>query len=98
MLMLIAGLAGLATASLLRGDAKDQFLVVAAPWASSAEAVAILAESDGALLEAGGFENIVIAASTSPDFPSSARKAGAWLVLPAPRQSGCLSESGELTR
>ncbi|KFI32735.1 hypothetical protein CG51_00495 [Haematobacter missouriensis] len=89
MLMVALGLPALAVVSLWPGT-PGQYVVLGPPWAGPGEVLRIVGESGGALIELGGVGNFVIAGSASPSFPSAARKAGAWLVMPAPRPAGCL--------
>ncbi|HUD95164.1 hypothetical protein [Sphingobium sp.] len=92
-LLLMAGLSGLATATLLDGRESGRYLVIAPPDASLSDTINLVREADGRLVQAGGFPNIVIAGSNQPDFVASLRKAGAWLVIAAPDRGGCLDPS-----
>ena len=90
MLMVALGLPALAVVSLWPGT-PGQYVVLGPPWAGTGEVLRIVGESGGALIELGGVGNLLIAGSASPSFPTTARKAGAWLVLPAPRRAGCIA-------
>ncbi|WP_290686945.1 hypothetical protein [Haematobacter sp. UBA3484] len=90
MLLAALGLPALAAASLWPG-VPGQYVVFGPPWAGRGEVLRIVGESGGALIELGGVGNLIIAGSASPSFPEAARKAGAWLVLPAPRPAGCFT-------
>lgn len=90
-LLLLTGLVGLGTASLLRGGVPDWYLVMTPPGSTLADTVNIVIAADGRLVQAGRFPNIVIAGSPRPDFPSALRRAGAWLAIPAPQVAGCLA-------
>jgi hypothetical protein len=87
--LLLCGLGALTVASLLSTAVEGQYVVVAPPSFSQLQAARIVAEAGGALIGAGGFDNIIMAASERADFAVSLREAGAWLVLPAPRFLGC---------
>lgn len=85
-LMLLAGMGGLTFATLLADGVEGQFVVISPPWQP---AVHLVTRADGALLAEGGFSNVIVAASDRPGFADDLRKAGAWLVFPAPRALGC---------
>ncbi|CAH1656884.1 MULTISPECIES: hypothetical protein [unclassified Chelatococcus] len=95
--LLAVGLIGLTVASLARSSENGQYVIIAAPWADLGQTIGVVAAADGGLLEIGGLSNVVIAASTRPDFPASARAAGAWFVFPSPRVAGCISALAEGT-
>lgn len=92
-LLLIAGLAGLAIASLLDGRESGRYLVIAPPNATLADTINLVRAADGRLVQAGRFSNIVIAGSSQPNFAAALRKAGAWLAIAAPDRGGCLDPS-----
>lgn len=93
--LLVAGLIGLAAASLTTAPVRGQYLVVSPPWSSAGQTINLIRSADGGLIEAGRFANIAIAGSADSDFAQRARQAGAWLVVPSPLKSGCLASSTE---
>lgn len=88
-LLLLAGLVALLLASALTDGVDGQFVVIAPPGRSLPEIFTLVSQAQGAVVETGGFGNIVIAASTAPDFAPALREAGAWFVFAAPRLLGC---------
>lgn len=86
-LLLVAGLAGLALATLFSGGAAGQYVVVTSPFGTPA--LEVITRANGAVVAAGGFETVMIAASDRPDFDEDLRRAGALMVFPAPRFLGC---------
>ena len=86
----------LAFVTLLRDGVEGHYLVVAPPWATSAETINLVTKADGALVSQGGLDNILIAASEAPEFADALRQAGAWAVFAAPRFLGCGAPAGEV--
>lgn len=89
--LLVAGLVGLLIASLSNSDSRGQYVVVMAPWSNEAGTVDRISSAGGGFLQLGGFANIIIAASSEPDFASRMRAAGSWLVFPFPGIAGCFT-------
>jgi len=87
--LLAAGLSALVIANLWPLGDSRQYIVVTAPGSPLAHSFSVVAMAGGGVIEAGRFSNIVIAASTRPDFPQTLRKAGAWFVLSPGRLRGC---------
>ncbi|WP_179045896.1 hypothetical protein [Sphingobium lactosutens] len=92
-LLLIAGLAGLAMASLSDGRETGRYLVIAPPNATLADTINLVRAADGRLVQTGRFPNIVVAGSSQPNFAAALRKAGAWFAVAAPDRGGCLDPS-----
>ncbi|MCB5411254.1 hypothetical protein [Pseudogemmobacter faecipullorum] len=86
-LMLCAGLAGLALATIFSDGVPGQYVVIAPPFGPPA--LEIISQAEGAIVAAGGFDNVLIAASERPDFADELRRAGALIVFPAPAFLGC---------
>lgn len=96
--MLVAGLLALLVAFLFSAEDRGQYVVVASPWATPGETVRKITAAGGGLMDMGGFSNIVLAASTDPDFAPAMRADGAWLVIPLPRLTGCFTSNDEAAR
>lgn len=90
-LMLISGLSGLVLATLFSQGVAGQYVVVGAPFGRPAAEV--ITRADGAIVAAGGFDNVMIAASDRPGFAADLRRSGALIVFPAPAFLGCSSPS-----
>ncbi|SED94906.1 hypothetical protein SAMN05443249_6013 [Beijerinckia sp. 28-YEA-48] len=98
-MLLTVGLFGLLAATLSAAEKSGQYLVVAAPWSSLGQTMSLVGMAHGEIVEAGRFENVIVAASSRPDFADNARHAGAWLVLPSPRVFGCFdSKTGKFAK
>ncbi len=93
--LLLIGLIGLIAATLTGAPRNGQYLVISAPWSTPAQTINLVRSADGTLIESGRFANIAIAGSADGDFAQHASQAGAWLVLPSPLKSGCLTPSTE---
>ncbi|WP_149296584.1 hypothetical protein [Aureimonas fodinaquatilis] len=93
--LLAAGLIALLIAFAASSEDRGQYVIVTAPWADTVQTIRQISSTGGGFLEFGGFSNIVLAASSDPDFVSSMQAEGAWLVLPLPRLAGCFALSGE---
>lgn len=89
LLLLAGGLVVLILASLLSTTVPGQFIVVTGPGTSAHSTMAMVVNSGGALIAAGGFDNILFAASEDVGFTAALYEAGAWVVLPAPTFLGC---------
>jgi hypothetical protein len=92
-LLLPASLVGILAAGLQPGMGATQFAVLGPPWRETVGMIALVDRAGGAVLDAGGWRNIVIARSEDPGFAAAAYRAGAWLVLDAVRLRGCLGEA-----
>jgi hypothetical protein len=93
LLLMVFGLAGLATASLMGVAPDGRYVVIAPPWSSVENTMSLIGAADGGVLEPGRFPNIMIAASERSDFPGRARAHGAWLVVRPPLAAGCFTPS-----
>ena len=96
-LLLLAGLCALVAASLTGVRGPGTYAVVAPPGSRLADAVEIIRAADGRLVRPGRFANIAIARSARPDFAQALRRAGAWAVIDATGQGGCLAPLLERT-
>lgn len=88
------GVLGVATAlaipfAALVAPRADVVAVVLAPGSAATELVRVVAEAEGAILDAGGAGNVVIARSDRDGFAARLYAAGARLVLDAGRAAGC---------
>jgi hypothetical protein len=90
-LLLLAGLCALVAASLSGAGGPGTYAVVAPPGSRLGDAIAIIRAADGRLVQPGRFANIAIARSARPDFAQALRRAGAWAVIDAAGQGGCLA-------
>lgn len=90
-LLLLGGLAALTVASLSSAGAQDTYAVVGPPGSRLADAIEIIRIADGRLVQRGRFANVAIARSSRPDFAQALQRAGAWAVIAAPAQGGCLA-------
>lgn len=90
--LLIFGISGLSAASLFSAPANGQYIIITAPGSSLADTFSVVQAAQGGIIRAGRHSNMVIAASSSPDFAHAARRAGAWLVINPTRLSGCYGE------
>lgn len=91
MLLLLGGLAALTVASVSSAAEQDTYAVVGPPGSRLADAIDIIRIADGRLVQRGRFANVAIARSSRPDFAQALRRAGAWAVIAAPTQGGCLA-------
>lgn len=87
---------GLAVATLLNDSVPEHYIVVGTPLQTRDDMIEIVGSAAGSITGLGGFGNILTAASTEAGFKENLEKAGAWLVLPAPRALGCgaMEEAG----
>lgn len=91
--LLVIGLTALLIACLFRAEDRGQYMLVFAPWSEPATNIRRISAAGGGLMGVGAFSNVIVAASSAPDFTSSIRKAGAWLAIPAPGLAGCFASS-----
>ncbi len=95
--LMLAGVAGLAWASVPPIQPGDQVVVIAPPGTPQIQTLAMVAGAQGALVAPGRFANIAIATSPRVDFPAALRREGAWFVFASPRLAGCLGAAKEET-
>ncbi|WP_022676620.1 hypothetical protein [Novosphingobium sp. B-7] len=95
--LMLAGVAGLAWASVPPIQPGDQVVVIAPPGTPQMQTLAMVAGAQGALVAPGRFANIAIATSPRVDFPAALRREGAWFVFASPRLAGCLGAAKEET-
>ena len=93
--MAIAGMIALLLAWMVPQQHNNQYLVIAGPLATRGETMAIIMKADGRLVGGGRLANIAFATSSDPDFAGKLRKTGAWAVIDAPQNGGCLSQLTE---
>jgi hypothetical protein len=89
-LLLLCSVIGVATIGLAPRSGQTQLAVVAAPWKSLVQTAELVGAADGAVVEAGGLPNVIIAHSDDPGFADALYHAGAWLVLDPILLRGCL--------
>jgi hypothetical protein len=89
-LLLLFSLLAAPVASLAPREGETQFAVIASPWQGFGDMMALVADADGTIVDAGRLSNAVIAHSDNPDFVGAAYRAGAWLVLDPVLLRGCL--------
>ncbi|MDR7039387.1 DNA-binding NarL/FixJ family response regulator [Methylobacterium sp. BE186] len=75
--------------ALLAMPSATMVAVVVAPGRDTADLARIIAEADGAIVNAGGSDNVILAHSDSHGFVSRLYAAGAHLVLNADLAKGC---------
>jgi hypothetical protein len=90
LVLLLAGLAALAWASLPPLRPGVQVVVIAAPGTSRLHTLAMVVGAQGALVAPGRLANVAFAISPRADFPAALRREGIWFVFAAPRLAGCL--------
>lgn len=81
---------GLVVATLYPSGKDDQYMVVAPPWYSLSQTLALVESADGRLVDTGGPANMAIIHSTKPDFVRTLYGAGAWLVIDPVQLRGCI--------
>jgi hypothetical protein len=79
------------TALALAPRAANPVAIVAAPWASGADAARIVAAADGSLLATASGGRIAIARFTAEDFVSRLYSSGALAVIDAAAVTACFS-------
>lgn len=90
--LIVALMIALSIASLQLKGVEGHYMVIAPPWATQMQSLALLAGSDAQMVSAGGLQNIIIVASDQADFVEKTKRAGAWAVWPAPKILGCGGE------
>lgn len=94
MILLLAGVAALAAATLTASPVQGQYLVLA-PGAGGGRLTDLVYRAGGGVVGLGGMRGIAIAASEDPDFPQAMLAQGAWAVLPSSRMLGCFTDKTE---
>ncbi len=74
-------------------EARQQMAVIAPPWYSTGQTIALVAAAGGRVVETGQFANILVAYSDDSHFSSALYGAGAWLVVDPVQLRGCLGFS-----
>ncbi len=72
-----------------QADDDDQYLIVAPIGWSMARTLNLAVSNDARLVKPGRWSNTAFVISPRTDFASTARAAGAWLVLPVPAAWDC---------
>lgn len=88
-LLLIAGVLGLAVATLSSSGKSGQYAVIAPPWYTLADTVSLIEQADGRIADIRSNSHVVIVYSERPRFVHDLYRAGAWLVLDPGRLAGC---------
>ncbi|CAN5367994.1 hypothetical protein BH10PSE18_BH10PSE18_39370 [soil metagenome] len=83
-------LLGLVVATLYPSGKDGQYAVVAPPWYSVNQTIALIQAADGRIVDTGDYANMAIVHSTKPDFVRALYGAGAWLVIDPLRLRGCI--------
>jgi len=86
--LLLASTVGLGALA-LTPSSDNTAAVFTRPGTDFADVVAVIDAAGGAIVRNGGFANVVIAASPSPDFHKRLYAAGAWLVANPLILGGC---------
>jgi len=94
----VAGLLALSLLTLGRPGTTGQFLVVTPPRLAPAAVIDLVHRAGGGSLGFGRLPGISLALSDRPDFAERARALGAWVVLPASADLGCVAANPEGVR
>lgn len=89
------GLVALVVAS-LSVSARDQLVVIAAPWTSRAEMLDLIWRAQGGVAGFGALPAVAVAMSDRDDFRDRLYQQGALLVFASPRFLGCFSQPPEM--
>lgn len=82
-------LALLVAAAVMQAADSGRYLVVAGRGMGLGETVTLVQRSHGRLIGAGALPNSLVVDSAAPDFASSMRKAGAWMVIGTSARAAC---------
>jgi hypothetical protein len=88
-LLVISVLGSAVAGSLPRAD-DTRFAVITPPWYGLAEAAELVGRAGGAVVDAGGLPNVIIAQSSDSGFVGALYRQGAWLVTHPLAPGGCL--------
>jgi|TARA_B100001765_G_scaffold214269_1_gene181900 hypothetical protein len=94
LVLLVLGLAGLATATILTSTVPGQYLILARPGTATGAILDMVYRARGGIVGFGGLPGIALAASDDPGFAEAVRAEGAWIVLPSPKLLGCFGPPG----
>jgi hypothetical protein len=89
-ILLVISVLGSAVAGSLPRTGDTRFAVVAPPWYGLADAAALVDKAGGAVVDAGGLPNVIIAQSANSGFVGALYRQGAWLVTHPLAPGGCL--------
>ena len=93
--LLVAGIFGIAAVTLWVASVPGQYLVITRPGLGQADVLDLVYRANGGVLGFGGLSNIAIVASDDPAFKQTVIAGGALFVLPSPRLLGCFSPVGK---
>ena len=79
-ILLVISVLGSVVAGSLPRAGDTRFAVIAPPWYGLAEAVELVGRAGGAVVDAGGLPNVIIAQSKNSGFVGALYRQGAWLV------------------
>lgn len=94
-LLLTIGAISLAAATLSPTGKNGQYAVVAPPWFSVGQTIALIQAANGEIADIRADTRIVIAHSEKPGFVGDLYQSGAWLVLDPVRIRGCSGASSK---
>lgn len=85
------GLAALIGAALMRDGPPGQFLVLLPPVTDAGRAMVAVHAAGGGVIRHARLPGLVVAISDRDDFRDRMRQQGAWMILPAPGDFGCVT-------
>lgn len=94
----LVGLVALGGNAMLKAGQRGQFLVLTHPGLAAAAVLDMVHRAGGGVIADGGLPGLVIALSDQDDFKARARDLGAWLVMPAPGDFGCVAAGTGVAR
>lgn len=83
------GLVALVIATMLLVTVPGQYVAILPASQGRLQILDAVYQAGGSVLDFGRLDNIVFAASDDPEFASTLRGSGAWIVIPSPRLLGC---------
>jgi hypothetical protein len=89
MILLVISVLGSIVAGSLPRPGDTRFAVIAPPWYGLAEAAELVGKAGGAVVDAGGLPNVIIAQSEDSGFVGALYRQGAWLVTHPLAPGGC---------
>jgi hypothetical protein len=87
--LLVLGLAGLVAATLMPTGQGGDYAVIAPPWYTLPQTIALVRQAQGAIAQTGTADNIVIAHARRAGFVRALYRGGAWLVVDPLHVRGC---------
>lgn len=94
----VAGLLALSGQVLSRPGIPGQFVVLTPPRLAPGAVIDLVHRAGGGTVGFGRLPGISLALSDRPDFAARARALGAWVVLPASADLGCVAADPEGAR